>query len=157
MITIVWLWDKLAIRTVGDPDEMDHLFGEKSEWYPDKYPHPDPDVKELGQYMMVIQPEALRELDVRDLTPHEAFLAMSGLGLPEERDCGPTAVTQAFEHAVKSVKCRLIKGTHRSVLDSIVFEDGSELFLASAVEGAVVYRISKPRSYTKEALNESNA
>lgn len=146
MIIIVWPGTKLAIRTVGEFDEVEHLLGPKSEWYPDKYPHPDPEVKELGSFQNAIDARAMPELDLHDVTPQEAFAALSGLGLPNERDCGTTAVERVFEsQGVKKVHMRQVNRANRTIIDSIEFDDGTRMFLASSPVGAVVYRISKPR------------
>ncbi len=93
-------------------------------------------------------------LAIRDLTPLEAFHAFSGLGFPEERDCGPTAVTQALLNGkVASLDTKLVRGSNRSVIYSLTMEDGTKLFLGSSPYGAMVYRLSKPQSAV-ERLHE---
>lgn len=150
MIIVVWPKSGLAIRTVGDFDEVEYLLGPKSDWYPDKYPHPDREVKELGEYQKVIDTAVLNELDVHDMTPHEAFSAMNGLGLPEERDCGLTAVKQLFsEKKVKGIGARQVNRQNRTIVDFVEFEDGTRMFFASSPLGPVVYRIQRPRSYVE--------
>jgi hypothetical protein len=132
---------------------MDHLFGEKSDWYPDKFPCPWVNCDGKGELLTSIQPEALAALSVHELTPQEAYVAFNGLGLPEEQDCGPTAVQVAFNKLVKKVNVALLKGTNRSIVNWIEFEDGTRLFLGATAAGAIVYRIAKPRSFTQEALD----
>lgn len=150
MITIVCKECKTALRISGEVDEMVHLFGEKSEWYPDKFPCVTDGCTSKMEIMDSIAGDAFRALDVHDVTPTEAFSALNGLGVPEEQDCGPTAVKVAFQKPIKNVATRLVKGTNRSVIDSVEFEDGSKLFLGSSAFGAIVYRISKKRSFVEE-------
>lgn len=154
MIIIACVKCASALRIAGDFDEVDHLVGKNSEWYPNDYPC----WKDCGgsaRFITRVDPDALRRLDVRDLTPQEAFLAFHQMGLPEERDCSAAAVVQLFkEQAVKRVLAVQIQGSHRCVIDHIEMESGSKVYFASGPEGAVVVRISKPHSYAKEALRE---
>jgi hypothetical protein len=146
----------MALRISGEESEMDYLFGEKSEWYPNKFPCPQADCNNKSAELMVsIKPEALSVLSVFDLTAQEAFAALNGMGLPEEQDCGPTAVRVAFKEPIKSVDARLVKGTNRSVIDSIEFGNGTRVFLGASAYGAIVYRIAKKRSFVKEVLSET--
>jgi hypothetical protein len=86
-----------AVRVTGEHEELSHLLGEmNSEWYPDKYPCPASLCEGKAEFMEGIEPAAMRALTLYDLTPHEAFGAFHGLGLPGERDCGPTAVEKAL-------------------------------------------------------------
>lgn len=154
MIHIVCTKCNLAIRTVGEFNEIQHLLAEKSEWYPDKYPCPAVECDGRAEYTESIAADAYQALDIHDLTPQEAFAAYYGLGLPEEQECGPLAVDKAFEQKVSKVNARLIRGSNRSVIDSIEFEDGSVMYLGSSAAGALVYRIAKRRSFVEEVLNE---
>lgn len=149
MITIVCNKCATAVRTVGEHEEVDVLLGEKSEWYPDKYPCPS--CSGMASMVDAIEPAALKALDLYDLTPQEAYSAFNGLGLPKERECGPMAVREAFKSPVKEIKCELIKGTNRTLLKHIIFEDGTRVYFGSSPYGATVYRIAKPRT---ESLDE---
>ena len=152
MIIIACATCASAIRVVGEIDEVQFLLGKKSDWYPDRYPCWK-DCDGLAQYMQAIEATALSVLDLVDLTPHEAFIAFHGMGLPAERECSPSAIQKAFEESpVKKVHARQIKGSHRSCVDLIELEDGTRVFLGSSAHGAVVYRISSPHSYA-EAVN----
>jgi len=130
-----------AIRTSGEYDEVDSLLGEKSAWYPDQYPCPTCGGK--SEMVLAIDNTAFRSLDLHDLTPEEAFAAFNGLGLPEERECGPMAVKEAFKCPVREVKCDLIRGTNRTVLRSIEFEDGTRMYFGASSYGCTVYRIAR--------------
>jgi hypothetical protein len=153
MILIACLKCGAAVRTVGDAAE--HLLGPQSEWYPNKYPCPRAECSGVCEYLQGVESSALQMLEIHDLSPEEAFIAFNGLGFPEEHDCGRTAVEKLFaEKRVKSVKVRQLPRQNRSVLEYIIFDDDTRLFLASSTEGATVYRVSKPHSYTKGAEHE---
>lgn len=143
MITIVCSACGTAIRTSGEYDEVDVLLGEKSEWYPDKYPCPCCPAK--AAMVDAIEPAALKSLDLYEMTAQEAYGAFNGLGLPTERECGPLAVAEAFKSPVKKINCELIKGTNRSVMRSIELEDGTRVYFGSSSYGATIYRIAKKR------------
>lgn len=115
--------------------------GPNSEWWPASYPCPK--CRSLAHTIEAVGPDALAALDVYDLNPQEAYSAFNGLGLPQERECGPTAVRLAFQNPIKFIKARLIKGSNRSVLDSIEFADGSVMYFGASPYGAIVYRISE--------------
>lgn len=144
-----------AVRVTGEHEELSHLLGEmNSDWYPDKYPCPTAACKGKAEFMESIEPSALRMLNLYDLTPHEAFAAFHGLGLPEERDCGPTAVREVLlKHRIKEVDVQLIRGSNRSVIYQLVLEGGIILYLGSSPFGATVYRLAKPKS-ALERLDE---
>ena len=139
-----------AVCTSGEHDEVDYTIGTKCDWYPDRYPCPKLDCKGLGEMIEQLDPASVRDMDVHDLTVQEAFAAFHGLGLPEERDCGPTAVLEAFKVPVKSVDAKLLKGSNRTILYSIEFENGVRMFLASSAYGALIYRLATPHKYANE-------
>jgi hypothetical protein len=137
-----------AVRVTGEHEELRHLLGDQNEeWYPDRYPCPKTGCSGRAEFMESIDPVALLSLALHDLTPQEAYAAFHGLGLPEERDCGPTAVRAALlQSPIKNVDVRLIKGSNRSVLYKLELEDGTILFLGSSSFGATVYRMTKLQS-----------
>ena len=153
MITIVCTQCGTAVRVMGISEEVSHLFGEQSEWYPDKFPCPRVGCAGKAGIVETIEPSALLTLDMHELTPQEAFAAFHGLGFPEEKDCSATAVEQAFARSpVKRVQTHKVKGTHRSIIQWFELEDNTRIYLAGSAWGALVYRISKPHSYAEEAL-----
>lgn len=150
MITIACMTCGTAIRTAGDEAEVYSLLGHGSEYYPDKYPCVAAGCRGHAQYLEAISPIAMAQLIIHDVTPQEAFAALNGLGLPPERDCGETAVRQALTGRVVDAGVRQIRGSNRSVLEWLLFEDGTRLFLAASGEGAVVYRLARPHSYVEQ-------
>lgn len=156
MITIVCMKCGTGIRTMGEPGELHTLFT-GTPWHPDDYPCPEASCRGRAQLVESIDSLTLTTLNIHDLELQEAYAAFNGLGFPEERDCGKTAVEFAFKQPVKEVRVRQIRGQNRSVLDCIIFEDGTRLYVASATEGAVIYRIAKPHSYVEEVLNAAGS
>jgi hypothetical protein len=155
MILIVCKDCGVGLRVSGEHAEVDSLIGERSDWYPDKYPCPGCGKSE-AEMVDAIEPSAFNALDLYDLSLQETFAALNGLGLPHEQDCGPTAVQNLLvRQQIAKVDCHLIKGTNRTVVYSLTFEDGTTLYLGSSPYGATVYRIAKKRSFTKEALREA--
>lgn len=148
MIYIVCKSCRFALRvSPGVDNESEDLLGESSDWYPDKYPCPM--CEQDCTLATVMDTSTLQNLDVVDVTPMEAFVALSGAGLPEERDCGVTAVEKLFgEKRVKGVATRLIRNSNRCVVDHIEFEDGCKAYFGASSHGAVIYRISKPGKYS---------
>ena len=154
MISIAWPAAGTLIRSSGNDEELSMLIGPKSDWYPDKYPHPNPDVKELGTYVEAVQSTAIGSLEIHDLTVQEAFSALHGLGLPDERDCGACSVGEVFfSQKVTGVDLEQLRGSNRCVVRSITFDDGTVLSLGSAAEGAVIYRKHNKRKHV-EGLND---
>jgi hypothetical protein len=149
LITIACLKCNTAIRTVGEGSEIFGLVGHGCEWYPDKYPCPKSGCDGTAQYMEAVAPTAMSQLEVHDLTPYEAFAAFNGLGFPPERDCGETAVREAFKQPVARVGVRQLRGANRSALDWIEFADGVRIYLAASGDGAVVYRVARPFRYAE--------
>ena len=143
MIYIVWPKSRLVIRVTGRDDRIAELAGDESHWYPDQYPNPVRDQYELGSVAEAADASALGNVELKELSAEEAFVALSGLGFPEERDCRPCAVRQQFASAVRRIEAEPLPGTNRTLIRSIVFDEGSELFLGAAPEGAIAYRLSK--------------
>lgn len=150
MILIVCKSCTTAIRISGGEDgEMESLFGNPTKTYP------CPSCEGDAETMDSVEAAAFQALDLYDLTPHEAFAAFNGLGLPKERDCGPAAVTNLFmNQKVVGVGGELIKGTNRTVLKHLEFADGTKMYFASSPYGATIYRIQTQRSFTDEVLSE---
>jgi hypothetical protein len=83
--------------------------------------------------------------------PQEAFAALSGLGVKDERTCCTEVIEPLFaEHGIKA-HGRQLEGTVRYYLDSLEFKDGTRLHFAPSPHGAVIYRVTKGgHSYLKE-------
>lgn len=157
MIIIICIKCSSAIRVLGEESELQQLVGEQCDWYPMNYPCWREDCDGVARYCQRAEVEAMQRLDVRDLTPHEAFLALHQMGMPEDRDCSAAAVRELLQgNKIVGVTTRQIRGSHRCTIDVINMEDGTRVYLAAGPEGAIVYRISKPHSYTQEVLHEQN-
>jgi hypothetical protein len=155
MITLVCPECFLGLRTVGEHDQVDLLVGTRSDWYPDRYPCPQVDCKGKMTLTDAIESMALTQLRLYDLTPHEVFAAIQGLGLPEERDCGREAVLKALVgHTIVAADVVQVRGLNRSILHSITLESGQRVYLAASPVGSSVYRIAGARSFTQEVLSE---
>jgi len=139
----------LCLQVIGEELESQCLVGTASDFYPDRYPCPAENCGEKMVYAAVLDKAA--PMTVVNLSANEAFSAFMGLGLPQERDCGVTAVMQLFEkQRVVKVDATQVPGANRCVLHSLLFDDGRRLWLGSCPEGAVVYRLAMPREYYAE-------
>lgn len=149
MITIACLACKHAISVIGEVAEVDNLVGQRSDLWPDRYKCWACE----GSMEAVLTPQvsgtAYGQLYIYELGPQEAFAALMGLGLPDERVVEADTVHQLFERAGLQVKGKSYRGMHRFFIDEIVFPDGTKLHLAASPQGAAVYRITKPHSYAK--------
>jgi len=134
--------------TSGALSEVEALLGPNTEYYPDKYPcwH----CEEKGaEFVPLADVSALRLVDIREVTPHEAYAAIHGLGVPEEQDCSAAAVERLFlERKVVKVRTEQIRNSHRCILKEIELEGGMKVHLGSSTYGATVYRVSQPTHYS---------
>lgn len=143
-----------AIRVQAEEHSAQVLVGNKSDFWPDKYP-----CYRCGAHVAAlmdpeISAEALVALDIVDLTPDETFSALMGLGVPEEQTCCAEVVVPLFEKYGLSVKGRQVRNAMRYCLEYIEFPDGTRLHLAASPQGATAYRVVKPHSYVKGLLSE---
>ncbi len=146
-----------AVRVMGEPSHVTELVGVSSEFWPDKFRcvnchHPCEGLAEEE-----VESSALERMKVRELSPEEMIAAQEGFGTPEEMLCSSGAVKELFENnKVKKVYGYDVAGTTRFIIDSLEFENGVRMFLAASPGGAVVFRISRPHSYTQKVLEEIN-
>jgi hypothetical protein len=156
LITLACLDCRLALRTVGDHGEIDGLLIH-TEWYPDRYPCPRSGCSGLMTLTDAIASSELDRLEMHDLSPQEVFQALQGMGLPSEKDCSVAHVQEALlQKRVLSLDIRSVSGTARSVVYSILLEDGVRVYFGSGPQGATVYRIAPKRSLTQEVLGEQS-
>jgi hypothetical protein len=143
-----------ALRVVGDPEEIESLLGEGSPQKNAVCPECPSTRRKVLQKGVFMDSELLTKVApvLRELSPIEAHLALEGLGFPEERQCAAEIVRQVMRMPVKSVQARDIRGTSRTVIDSITYEDGTTLFMSGSGWGALVYRIRKPKPYVSKEL-----
>jgi hypothetical protein len=147
-----------ALRVLGEQDKASMLIGTKSDFWPDGYICPKCEGKAKHFLEHEVDKDIWPLLQIRELTSEEAFSALHGVGLPEERVC----TKEAIEETLKTKKISGIVGeslphTERYILRRICFEDGSCMHLACGAGGATVYRISPPPSYAKKVLDELSA
>lgn len=149
MISIVCIDCKKAIRVVGEVSEVDQLLGQRSEYWPDKYPCFSCGQLVMGYLTPEVSSVAFAELQVYDLPVTEAFAALNGLGLPEERTCCADVVVPLLESVGLKVRGKEYRGLARYFIDELELPDGTRLFLGASPQGAAVYRVTKPHSYRK--------
>lgn len=149
MISIVCLECKKAIRVVGDVSEVDQLVGQRSEYWPDKYPCFSCGQLVHGYLTPEVSATAFGQLEVYDLSVQEAFAALNGLGVPDERSCCTDVVVPLLESVGLKVKGKEFRGVPRYFIDELELPDGTKLHLGASAQGAAVYRVTKPHSYRK--------
>lgn len=156
MITIACLTCYMALRLSGEHDEVDHLVGTKSEWYPNRYPCPRSGCGGVMTITDAVDAQVLTMLEIHDLNPQEVFQALQGMGLPAERACTEGVVRAALTgRSITSMDLQPLRNTMRSVLHSFTLDDGTRVYLGSSPYGAVVYRVAPPRSVVRELTNGS--
>lgn len=141
------------VRIMGVPEEVDTLVGSSSPFWPDKFPCVYCSKHGPGFKEHEVDESLIYLSSVMDLTPQEAFLAFNGMGLPRERSCSGEVVQELFTTPVRRAVGKDSK-TGRFVLEHLEFWDGTKMYFGAAPDGAIVYRIARPHSYTREALNE---
>lgn len=135
---------KFCVHVMGAPEEIQSLLTG-----PDS-PHKDANCPLCGGELTkaeFIDDSLLSRVttELRELTPKEAHLALEGLGFPEERSCGIDSVSSVLlQGTISGMDAREIRGTGRTVLDSVTLHDGTTIFLASSGWGPLVYRIRPP-------------
>ena len=147
MIAVVCTSCKNMLQVIGELSEVDHLVGQRSEFWPDKYKCFACGGSATGFLMPQISAAALGELNVHSVTAAEAFAALNGLGLPEERTCCADVIVPMLESLGLKVKGKEFRGTARYFLDELELPDGTKLFFGASPYGAAIYRITKPHSY----------
>jgi hypothetical protein len=160
MIIVTCLPCELAIRVmptnIGQSStmrELEELVGQKSDFWPDKFPCPACGKHATGMREREADARVLALMTLRDVTPQEAFAAFNGLGFPDEQKCSLGEVEALLrEQPVKKIIGSNVTGAQRTIIDSLELWDGTKVHFAAAAEGAVIYRITRPISYTRQAL-----
>jgi hypothetical protein len=93
--------------------------------------------------------EDFARLRVHDVTWPEAFVALSGVGMPTERECTVDKVRALFTQSISSVGLEPVHGTGRSILTHLEFADGTKLYLGASPFGAVAYRLVLPTRHSQ--------
>jgi hypothetical protein len=155
MITLACLECRLALMINGEHDEVDYLIGMKSDWYPDRYPCPRSGCKGTMTLTDTIASTDLQNLEVHHLNPQEAFQALHGMGLPEERRCNESMVELTLVgQTIKSVELQNLNGSNRTILHSFTLDSGIRVYIGSSPFGALVYRMAPPSSAVQRLTEE---
>jgi hypothetical protein len=165
MIVIICLPCDLALRvmptnagSVSSQRELEELVGPRSAFWPDQYPCPQCNAMMRGMHEQKADSRAMQSLNLKDLTPQEAFAAFNGCGFPDEQRCSFAVVDALLrETPVRCIIGKDVIGLERTVLDAIELWDGTRIHLGAGGDGAVVYRITRPISYTRKALAKADA
>jgi hypothetical protein len=158
MILILCSKCALAIRVMGDADEIRPLVGDRSEFWPDKYICPRCEERAVGCHELEASAADVERLRPRDLTPQEALAAFHGLGLPDEQLCNKALLESLLrQQPIRHIAARDIEGSRRCYLHHIELWDGTKIYLGAGSDGAVVYRIAHPHSYTEQVSHELGA
>lgn len=129
--------------------EIEALIGPNSEWYPDKYPCP-----KCGASCVLQKTCPPAAGSITYLSAQEAFCAFSGAGLPVEQECGFSYVEKVLRtKRIVSVAGRQVRGTKHCLIDSLLLEDGTILFLSASAHGACVYKVQGSAAFT-EAMDD---
>ena len=102
-----------------------------------------------------IDPTTLAGLTIRTLEAQEMFRALSGVGLPEERQCKLKDIHDLLrEQPIRKVAGHDIRGSEHCCLEWLELWDGTKVYFAASSHGAIIYRIVRPTSFTEKALKE---
>ena len=96
--------------------------------------------------------------DAHELEATEAYSAIHGLGLPEERKCTINEVLAVLRSGpVKNIAAVPINNDLRGsrvVVQYLEMENGTRLYFGAGPGGAVIYRIRRKDAFTRGALND---
>lgn len=163
MMLVVCLPCSLAVRimpaVVADAasvQELEQLVGRRSDLWPDRYACPRCGNSARGMLEQEADSRVLALLTVQDLNPQEAFAAFNGCGFPDEQCCSlETVQALLVETPVRKVIGTNVTGSERTIIDALELWDGTKVYFGAGAEGAVIYRITRPISYTTKALAET--
>jgi hypothetical protein len=150
MITIACVHCKNALVVVGEADEVDSLVGINSGFHPNNYVCFNcgkPATCLLSAEVSSVVSMAV--LITHEVTPQEAFAALSGMGIPSEATCCAEVVEDMFLKQGIKVKGYQMPKTNRYVITSLTFPDGRVMHLGASFPGALAYRITKSHSYVE--------
>lgn len=146
MILILCPKCRCALRVTGETDEVTTLVGPGSAFWPDKFSCYK--CGEAAQGFLETEIELKAAVDIKEVSPQEAYAAIHGLGVLDERAVDAVLVRELMAtHPVRKVACKDIIGAMRVVVDHIELWDGTRLHFGSSNEGAVIYRVTLPHSY----------
>ncbi len=133
------------------------LVGPQSGFWPDKFLCARCDQPAKGFMEDHVDLRVLELMEVLDLTPQEAFASFQGAGIPVQQVASIEQVQELLrEKPIRKVHGASVKGGRHALVESLELWDGTIVFLAASPQGAVIYRIRPPSSYTIGALEESH-
>jgi hypothetical protein len=145
-----------AANAMGER-EVNQLLGPDSNLWPNGFECVKCGKNATGMLERAADPKVLRTMELRDLTPHEAFAAFNGLGLPEEQHCSLESVQALLtEQPVRRVIGSTVKGQERTIIDALELWDGTKLHFSAGGEGAVIYRVVRSTSYATRVLKDED-
>ncbi len=147
MILIACSHCSYALRVTGPLEELDTLVGQRSDYWPDKYPCFHCDQIAAGFLLPEVSAVAMATLVISDVTPQEAFAALHGLGTPTEQTCCPEVLEQLFGNLGITLVGNQLSGTSRFRLDALALPGGTKVHFGASPQGAVIYRIVNRHSY----------
>ncbi len=149
MILILCAKCRCALRVTGDLEEMHMLVGPGSSFWPDKFTCYR--CEGVAQGFLEAEIDLKAAIDVKEVSPQEAYAAIHGLGILEERELSTAIVRELMTtHPVRRVVCKDVLGAQRVAVDHIELWDGTRLHFGSSNEGAVIYRVTAPHSYVAQ-------
>jgi hypothetical protein len=146
----------LRVLQTDDGAYVDHLVGKDSPYWPDGYTCPRCGSTASGCDELEL-PRGAHTVAVVDLTAEELLAALHGLGLPDEQDAAFERISDILQTTrIKRVVGKTVPGTKRCVVEHLLLEDGTKVYLGASSYGAVVYRVVKPTSYVQRLLETTN-
>lgn len=148
MIILVCLPCSSGFRVKGPVEEIDTLIGPSSDLWPDGFTCPHC-TKSMQGYLEAEVAEAVyKALQIRDLSPVEAFSTFcGGVGLPEDRDCRKEVIEGLLrEHPIRRIAGQEVPNTGRYHVDFLELWDGTRLYFGASGHGAIIYRVTRERA-----------
>ncbi|WP_394831791.1 hypothetical protein LVJ94_35275 [Pendulispora rubella] len=145
----------LVLRVLGDDAETETLVGPRATEWPDGFRCATCGKQAKGLIEHEASPGALEAARVVEVTPQEAFAALNGLGLPEEQSCTASKVRALLQSSpIRRVAGQDVSCAARFRIEHVELENGTRVYFGAGAEGAVIYRIAPPISYTARVLAE---
>lgn len=149
---------RVGIRVVPESlEEMELLVGERSDYWPNKYPCYKCGKSAVGVHEPELSADAARALEIVNLSVQETYAALNGLGIPVEQTCCYEVLAPLFEEKGIKIHGRQPQGQLRFLIDRLEFSDGTNVYFAPSSQGAAIYRVVKPHNYTEQTLDGTDA
>lgn len=149
MILILCPRCKCALRVTGDLNEAYNLVGPSSEFWPDKFTCFR--CEKPAQGFLESEVAIKAQIEIKEVSPQEAYAAIHGLGILEERDFDKLTIDALLrEQPIRRIGGKDLAGGGRTVIDYLELWDGTRVHLGASHDGAVIYRITRPHSYVSK-------